>query len=391
MNIQPKQLTHKLAIGIFSLSLSLGALPLAAQNPQPPSDNNNSVNAQNLPGYPTDQTNTQSNGQAGAPQNGEPVGPPPNQAPDQAPPPQAQAPPPPSGAPPEQPGNQPANSFPNLRSPYDQQGAAGQSFAQPAVPPALTIPSGTVLSVRPSDFLSSERNHVGDTFVATLDQPIVANGWVVARKGQTVLGRVNNVKKAGHFGSVSQLGIELTTLNLVDGEQITVQTTLLKSYGGSTTGTDIAAVGVTSGVGAAIGAAAGGGQGAGIGAGAGAVAGLAGVLVSHGKPTVVTPETLLGFQLASQITVNTEHSAVAFHPVTQADYRGDQDAYGPDNRPRLNGRPGGPPPPYYAYPGPYYLGYPYYGYGWDYPGPAIGLGFGWGYGWGGGFRGGFRR
>src|SRR5580765_4416825 len=48
------------------------------------------------------------------------------------------------------------------------------------VPANLTLPAGKVLFIRLNEPLSSDRNHAGDAFTATLDQPIVVNGWVVA-------------------------------------------------------------------------------------------------------------------------------------------------------------------------------------------------------------------
>jgi len=64
--------------------------------------------------------------------------------------------------------------------------------AAPLQPPpaTLTIPAGTVITARINEYLSSDRNQVGDRVTATLQQPIVVNGWVVARRGQTLTGQV---------------------------------------------------------------------------------------------------------------------------------------------------------------------------------------------------------
>ena len=92
-------------------------------------------------------------------------------------------------------------------------------------------------------------------------------------------------------------------------------------------------------LGAAIGAIAGGGKGAAIGAATGAGAGTAGVLLSRGKPLVLSPETVLSFQLTSPVTVEfvpgqaSDVSTVTRRRIPPA----------PDNwnRPRLRRRPGG--------------------------------------------------
>ncbi len=231
------------------------------------------------------------------------------------------------------------------------------------LPPTLTVPAGTLLRVRVSQFLSSDHNKVGDSFTAELEQPVVSDGWVLARRGQTVLGRVAVAKKAGRIKGVSQLGVELTSLVLVDGQQPHVRTQLIQDTAGKSRERDAAAVGTTTGVGAIIGAAANGGEGAAIGAGAGAAVGVIGVLLTRGRPTELPPETSLTFQLQSPLSISTARSRVAFRPVNPEDY-------GPaklQRRPHLAGAPY-PPPPYYSrpfypyyYPGPFFVGY--YGFG----------------------------
>jgi hypothetical protein len=54
---------------------------------------------------------------------------------------------------------------------------------------------GNIVQVRTNEWISTSRNLPGDGFNATLAQPIVVNGWVVAQRGQSVLGRVTMVQK----------------------------------------------------------------------------------------------------------------------------------------------------------------------------------------------------
>jgi hypothetical protein len=289
--------------------------------------------------------------------------------------------------------NQPGDVQANIeqQNPQDQiaPNQAGPNDPAPnqAIPPAtLTMPAGTIIRLRVDEWLSSDRNVPGDVFSAVLDQPIVVDGWVIARRGQTETGAVAVAKKAGRVSGTSQLGVQLGELTLVDGQQLPIQTQMLQSSAGASHGQDAATIGTTTGVGAAIGAIAKGGTGAAIGAGAGAAAGIIGVLATRGKPTVIPPETVFSFRLQAPLTISTERSQFAFQPVTQGDY----DSRAPHARePHLAGPggPGYPPPPYYGYP----YGYPYpYAF---YPRP-LGFGFYGGYGFGhryGGFRGGFRH
>jgi len=259
------------------------------------------------------------------------------------------------------------------------QDAPPQPAPAQSVPGTLTVPAGTVLVIRTNDFLSTDRNQVGDQFTATLDQPLIVNGWVVARRGQSIIGKVKDVRKAGRVKGTSELGVELTDLTVVDGNQVPILTELWKGSGGTSHGQDAATIGTATGLGAAIGAAADWGRGAAIGAGAGAAAGIAAVLLTRGRPTIVPPETQLSFRLVDPVKIDTTQSQQAFLTVNQEDYAGGRRGY--RGGPRMSG----------GYPGSYPYAYPYSYYGpYYYPYPYIGLYYG---GWGRGYYGrhGFRR
>jgi hypothetical protein len=250
-------------------------------------------------------------------------------------------------------------------------GEPGQQ-GPPPPPPELTLPSGTWVTVRTDQLLSSDRNQQGDVFTATLAQPLVANGRVIARRGQTVAGVVASVEKAGRVKGTSRLRLELTEISLVDGRQVQVKSTLMERRGNTSVGRDATAIGTATGVGAMIGGAIDCGYGAGVGALAGAAASTIGVLVTRGNPTVVYPEDTLAFRTESPVTIEVMASGDVFQPVQQEDYE----------QPRLiqQGPPQGPPPrASYSgyYPPPVYGGYvsPYF-YGGFYSPYYYGLGFG---------------
>lgn len=188
------------------------------------------------------------------------------------------------------------------------------------VSPPLTMKSGTTLSVRINELLSSDRNRVGDVFSATLTQPVVVLGIVVASPGQTVIGHVVEVKKAGRVSGVSRLGITLTNLTLVDGQSVPIRSQLVVREGPTSVGRDAIAITGTTGLGAAIGAVANGGPGAAIGAAAGAAASSIGVLLTRGSPTMVYPEMPLLFEMTAPVTIETNNAPEAFHFVNSADY-----------------------------------------------------------------------
>ena len=233
----------------------------------------------------------------------------------------------------------------------------------PMVSPPLTMKPGTILTVRINEPLSSDHSRVGEDFSATLAQPVIVLGIVVARYGQTVGGQVVEAKKAGRVSGVSRLGLTLTSLTLVDGQTVPIQSQSLVREGPTSVGRDAAAIAGTTGLGAAIGAAAGWGTGAAIGAAAGAAAGTIGVLLTRGLPTVVQPETPLAFQVTSPVTIETNNAPQAFRFVNSADYPSAQ-TQPPQQRPDY---PASSP---YSYPY-----YPYYGYPYFY-GPSFDFFFG---------------
>lgn len=245
--------------------------------------------------------------------------------------------------------------------PAPQQGAQLPTNYGPGYPPTpnipaqLTLKQGSYVIVRINEWLSSDRNQPGDTFTATLEQPLVVDGFVIAPRGATVIGRVTEAKKAGRVEGTSRLGVALTEVTLADGQQLPIQSQMINRNGPTSQGRDAAAIGGTTALGAAIGAGVGWGTGAAIGAGAGAAAGIIGVLLTRGRPTLIYPESVMTFQTTAPATLSTDRAPLAFQYVTPQDY-GQQ-------RPYLSQRP--PAAPYGA-PAPA----PGYGYGYGYPAPA---------------------
>jgi hypothetical protein len=275
------------------------------------------------------------------------------------------------------------DDYGNAPPPNEQQNTApAPGWRQAGAPPQdeqpfpsqLTLRPGTFLTVRIDQVLSSDRNQPGDGFSATLVQPLVVDGIVVAQRGQTIGGRVVEAQRAGRREGTSRLAVQLTDLTLVDGQQVPVQSQLVRWNGPSSTGQDVATVGTTTAVGAAIGAAADWGRGAAIGAGVGAAAGIIGVLVTRGHPTVIYPETVATFRLLNPVTVSTANAPQAFRYVEPNDYN--QPTAMVENRPA-------PRPRYYMAPPPYglYGPYPYY---WG-PGFSFYFGRGPGYFYGRGY------
>ncbi len=173
----------------------------------------------------------------------------------------------------------------------------------PRVPHSVTIPAGTLISVRLAETLSTEKNQPGDAFSATLDQPLVIDGFAIAERGARIRGKVLEADRAGRIKGVAMLAVALTSLHTADGQDIELATERFVKEGPTSKGDDAKKVGVGAALGAAIGAIAGGGKGAAIGAGVGGAAGAGTVAATRGKASELPVETRMSFRLQEAIKV----------------------------------------------------------------------------------------
>jgi len=162
----------------------------------------------------------------------------------------------------------------------------------------LDIPLGTQIKVRMTDHLNSEENQIGDTFAATLEEPITVNGRDLYPKGADVSGRIVDVHKTGRLSEPGELDLVLTTISTGHSAvSISVQPLVLKGESHSKSNTT--KIGGGAALGAIIGAVAGGGKGAAIGAGVGGAAGAGAAAAGGKRPATVDSEAVLTFTTGS--------------------------------------------------------------------------------------------
>ncbi len=247
----------------------------------------------------------------------------------------------------------PQQGYPQQAYPQ-QQGYAGQyrPYAAPHLPSTpVTIPAGTLVSVRTSEPLDSRTLRGGESFQAVVAMDIYSGPYLAIPRGAVLQGSVIGVKKPGAFRGSAGFALQVTALNLT-GQSYPVATdtfaTDSRGKGGYTTANTVGGAAI----GALIGAVAGGGPGAAIGAVAGGGAGLGASAATAGPREIMPPETLLTFHLRAPLTVS---------PVSYAEVQRLQASVTPPPR-RVRPRPaygypyGYPPPPP---PPPYYYPYPY--------------------------------
>ena len=179
-----------------------------------------------------------------------------------------------------------------------------RSAAQTANPSsaALTVPAGTVMTVRLGETLSSKSSQEGQGFSATVAQPVQVNGNVVIPSGSTAHGTVVAAHPLGRFKGGALLQVRLNSVN-VNGNDMNIQTAAVARSMTGKGKRSLVMAGGGAGLGALIGGLAGGGKGAAIGALAGGGAGTAGAAFTGNKDIVLPAESALTFKLTQPLEV----------------------------------------------------------------------------------------
>jgi len=172
----------------------------------------------------------------------------------------------------------------------------------PPPPPPIVVPAGTVLTVRTSQALSSKDSQTGQTFLASLAQPVSVKGKAALPAGLTVSGTVVNAKTKGKIKGEGQLDLALTSVS-VGNHTYQIQTAVLSSTVKGKGKRTAATTGGGAAGGALIGGIAGGGKGAAIGAAVGAGAGFIGGAVTGNKQIEIPAESALTFTLSQPLTL----------------------------------------------------------------------------------------
>jgi hypothetical protein len=178
----------------------------------------------------------------------------------------------------------------------------------PVPPPApkpvehLTIPSGTVVTIRMIDSVDSSRNQPGEEFAASLDSPIVLDDRVVASRGADARVRLVSAESAGHIRGRSELQLALIGIS-IHGVNYQTKSGYYEQHGGSRGARTAETVGGGAVLGALVGGLLGRGKGAAIGSAVGAGTGAAVQVSTKGQQVKVPAETKIDFTLQDPLTV----------------------------------------------------------------------------------------
>ena len=166
----------------------------------------------------------------------------------------------------------------------------------------VTLPAGTIVTVRLANAVGSKMSASGDRFGATLAKPIEVNGTIVVPAGAEASGRVVEAAPQGRFKGGAALRLVLSSIT-VNGDAQDVKTSSVSRYLQGKGKRTAVLIGGGAGAGALIGGLAGGGKGALIGAAAGAGAGTAAAAYTGNKEIVLPAESTLSFKLAQALSV----------------------------------------------------------------------------------------
>ena len=195
--------------------------------------------------------------------------------------------------------NQASTPSPAARNRLDSAPRASQSYPGSN---GVIIPTDTVIAIRMIDSVDSERARLGQTFRASLDEPIVVNGEQVVPRNADVLCKLVDDQQAGRVQGRSSLTLALSSID-IGGRLVEVTSSDVQTSGSSQGGRTAKAAGGTAALGAIIGAIAGGGKGAAIGAASGGAVGAGAAVLTRGQQVKIPSETRLSFRLQQPVRI----------------------------------------------------------------------------------------
>ena len=185
------------------------------------------------------------------------------------------------------------------RAPRASRAAAPARTSSPQRRSSVTIPEGTVVTVRLIDSIDADVTGVGERFRASIEEAVIVDGREVITTSDDAFVEVARVEQAGRIRGKDEISLELAAVE-VSGREYELDTNYAELASKSQTKRTAKTAGGGAALGAIIGAIAGGGKGAAIGAGIGAGAGTV-YSATRGQELKIPSETLLTFSLRAPV------------------------------------------------------------------------------------------
>ena len=190
-------------------------------------------------------------------------------------------------------------SIPQPRPPSDDRYPEPDRTPPPSNAGVL-VPAQTSLIIRMTDPVDSQRDVVGQTYRASIDEPVLVDGRTVIRRGADVIVKLVDDKQSGKLEGRTVLTLDLASVE-IRGQLRAVDTTDVQQQSSSRGARTGKVVGGTTVLGAILGGIAGGGKGAAIGAASGAAVGTGAEIMTKGQRVRIPSETRLTFVLQQAI------------------------------------------------------------------------------------------
>jgi hypothetical protein len=167
----------------------------------------------------------------------------------------------------------------------------------------LVIPNGTTVVASLDTMLSTDLNHSGDAFTATMSEPIVVDGRTLMPSGSKIHGVLQDVEDSGRIKGRARMTLLYQSIVDPNGERYGISAVPLTLQAASSTSDDIEIIAAGTVLGAIVGGIADGGKGAAIGAGAGAGAGTIIMLATQGDDLALSAGQMLSVHMTGATSV----------------------------------------------------------------------------------------
>jgi hypothetical protein len=195
---------------------------------------------------------------------------------------------------------------PRLRraAPVDSDSRPSYSESRPAYNDAQSyggeVPAGTMITVRLIDTVDSRSAQLGQTFSASVDEPVRSNGQTLIPRGSDVVLKLVEDQQSGRIAGQTVLGLALASIR-VNGRMVDFTSEEVQERSSSRGARSGKVIGGTAALGAILGTIAGGGRGAAIGAASGAAVGTGAEVATKGQRVHVPSESRLSFRVSSAV------------------------------------------------------------------------------------------
>jgi hypothetical protein len=165
------------------------------------------------------------------------------------------------------------------------------------------VPAGTPFKVQLNQSIRTSTHRSGQSFFATLKDPVVIGGQVLVQAGVPFIGVISQSRESGHFSGSALIELQLTRIIMADGTTLAISTETFKKIGQAHFLRNIGLIGIGTILGAGLGHLWGKIPGALIGIGSGGGTGAVLAYVTGKEDLFIKAGTDLDFKTARPFTI----------------------------------------------------------------------------------------